>query len=814
MIQCAWLQRGEPAEVAHLLIDSRKLLFPATSLFFALQSGSRDGHQYIGRLYQQGLRCFVVSEEISTESFPGANFLLVSNGLQALQQLVAAHRKQFSIPVIGITGSNGKTIVKEWLNQLLEPDYAIVRSPRSYNSQIGVPLSVWLMEPRHQLGIFEAGVSQNGEMKSLERIIKPAIGVFTNLGMAHSEGFYSLEEKLREKWQLFRNAEIVICKKGNPVVDEWLEELTEQGGPVFTWGFGKDNDMFVHAVERHDSTTSCTINCRGRSFGLTIPFTDDASIENALTCCATLLWLNIAPATIQDRITRLQSVAMRLELKEGINHCSVINDSYSADLSSLVIALDFLKQQQQHPHKTVILSDIPQTALSPEQLYQKVAVLLERHGVRKLVAIGPEITQHLEYFTAFGISVHGFISTEAFIQHFDELNFNNETILVKGARAFAFEDISAQLEMQVHQTVMEINLNAMLANLRMFQKILKPGTRLMAMVKAFSYGSGSFEIASLLQFHGVDYLAVAYTDEGVALRRAGIHLPIMVMNTSVSGFNALVEYNLEPVLYSLDLYKKFAQFIRQEGIPQYPVHIEFETGMNRLGISKQDLPELLSLLKIQNFKIQSVFSHLAASEDPQYDAFTKEQAALFAQFCDAVESVVDYPLLRHIENTAAISRKPDLQLGMVRLGIGLYGINPSTDKPLLLEEVSTLKSTIAQIKHLEPGETVGYGRKGKISRPSVIATVRIGYADGYPRVLGEGRGRMLVGGQLAPVIGSICMDMTMIDITGIPGIRVGDEVTVFGKGLPVSDLAAWAGTIPYEILTGISQRVKRIYYQD
>jgi alanine racemase len=567
-------------------------------------------------------------------------------------------------------------------------------------------------------------------------------------------------------------------------------------------------------VDRQHRQTQCSIHYGEITFSLAIPFSDEGSVDNALTCCATLLCLNQQPALIQSRIGALQSVAMRLELKEGINHCSIINDSYSADLSSLAIALDFLTQQQQHRKRTVILSDILQSAMPAAQLYHHVAGLLRLHQVNRLIAVGPEISQHLEIFTSQHLDVQAYLTTESLLQHFDELVFSDETILVKGARSFAFENIAAQLEMQVHQTVMEIDLNAMLANLKQYQQLLGPGTRMMAMVKAFSYGSGSFEIANLLQFHGVDYLTVAYTDEGVTLRKAGIHLPIMVMNTAPNGFAALVEYNLEPVLFSLQLYRQFAGFIRQEGIAAYPVHLEMETGMNRLGFAAADLPALLELLSENLFTVQSIFSHFAASEDPLLDAYTKEQVARFMQFCDQAAARLPSPFLRHIGNTAAIFRFPEYQFDMVRLGIGLYGIDPAHAGKLHLQEVSTLKTTIAQIKHLQPGETVGYNRKGVISRPSVIATVRIGYADGYPRMLGNGRGKMKVAGKLAPVIGSICMDMTMIDITGIEGVREGDEVVVFGKGLSVSEVADWAETIPYELLTGISQRVKRIYYQD
>lgn len=814
LLDAEWLHKGEEGHVSQLLVDSRKLVDPPGSLFFALHSASRDGHQFIPRLYHQGVRNFVVSHPPPAGDYPGANLLQVPDTLKALQALAAEHRKRFDIPVIGITGSNGKTIVKEWLNQLLEPDYTIVRSPRSYNSQIGVPLSVWLMEPRHELGIFEAGISQQGEMAALEKIIQPTLGVFTMLGLAHSEGFVSMAEKLAEKWQLFKNCATVIYKQDDGLVDDFLKAHPVPGQERFGWGYSQGAAMQVHVVEKQQQQTECTIRYHDLVFSLTIPFTDEGSVDNALTCCATLLCLQQQPALIQLRIGSLQRVAMRLELKEGINHCSVINDSYSADLSSLAIALDFLTQQQQHRKRTVILSDIPQSALPASQLYHHVAGLLKLHQVSRLIAVGPEISQHLELFTSRQIEVQNFLNTESLLQHLDELTFADETILVKGARSFAFEHIAAQLEMQVHQTVMEIDLNAMLANLKQYQQLLRPGTRMMAMVKAFSYGSGSFEIANLLQFHGVDYLTVAYTDEGVTLRKAGIHLPIMVMNTAPNGFAALVEYNLEPVLFSLQLYRQFAAFIRQEGITAYPVHLEMETGMNRLGFAAADLPALLDLLKDNLFTVQSVFSHLAASEDPALDAYTQEQVTRFMHFCDQAAMILPNSFLRHIGNTAAIFRFPKFQLDMVRLGIGLYGIDPAHAGKLHLQEVSTLKTTIAQIKHLQPGETVGYNRKGLVTRPSVIATVRIGYADGYPRILGNGRGKMKLAGKLAPVIGSICMDMTMIDITDIAGVREGDEVTVFGKGLSVTEVADWAETIPYELLTGIAQRVKRIYYQD
>ncbi|MCF1716592.1 bifunctional UDP-N-acetylmuramoyl-tripeptide:D-alanyl-D-alanine ligase/alanine racemase [Flavihumibacter sp. RY-1] len=815
ILQGRWIQKADNGLIVHLLNDSRKLLFPKTSLFFSIVSGNRNGHQFIPALYQQGVRHFLVSEEVDTTGLEEANIIWVPDTVKALQAVAAHHRRQFSFPVIGITGSNGKTIVKEWLNQLLEPDYRIVRSPRSYNSQIGVPLSVWLMNEQHQLGLFEAGISRKGEMQALADIIQPGIGVFTNLGLAHSEGFASMQEKLEEKWKLFDTCKVIITHYQDDWINEFIESRVQAGQRLVRFGSHPGADLRIKTISRKEESAELELQYKELDFRLALPFSSDAALENSLTCILVLLELGISPDSIQQRISGLHAISMRLELKEGINQCSVINDSYSADISSLVIALDFLSQQQQHSKKTVIVSDIPETGWTSAQLYERVAALLHHHGVQRVIGVGPEITEHAAIFAAYGFSeLQWFAATDLLLQHWEELNFREETILVKGARRFQFERISALLEKQVHQTVMEINLNAMLQNLKWYQQRLQKGTRLMAMVKAFSYGSGSFEIANLLQFHGVDYLAVAYTDEGVALRKAGIHLPIMVMNVAPPGFDALVEHNLEPVLYSSSLFQSFANFIRQEGIPQYPVHLELETGMNRLGFALAELPFLTAQLPGSPFKIQSVFSHLAASEDAAFDAFTKEQVQRFEQFSEALKEVVQYPFLRHIENTSGIFRHPQWQFDMVRLGIGLYGFDAAMAGSSPLEEVSTLVTTIAQIKDLEPGESVGYGRRGRITSPTRIATIRIGYADGYPRSLGNGVGKLWWKGQLVPTIGSVCMDMTMIDITGLQGVREGDPVTVFGKGLPVSKVSEWAGTIPYEILTGISQRVKRIYYQE
>lgn len=814
-----FLQFHTDSPVEHLLLDSRRLIFPDTSLFFSLKGPRRDGSLFIEELYKRGVRNFVV-ESTPAKIGPDANIIRVTDTLAALQRLAAWHRQQFDIPVIGITGSNGKTIVKEWLNELLEDTYSIVRSPKSYNSQIGVPLSVWQLDTVHELAIFEAGISRQDEMQKLEAIIKPTVGIFTNIGEAHNEGFGSLAEKAAEKLQLFTMADVLVYCSDQPetvqAVGAWSHPDTATHGPrLFSWGQGTDATMQIIGREKQEGASMIHIQYEDRKLSFTIPFTDDASVENVLHCVGVMLVLGRPMEQIGARLPQLAPIAMRLELKSGINHCSIIDDSYSADLSSLVIALDFLSQQQQHARRTVILSDILESGGKEEELYAEVARTLEQKKVDRLVGIGPRIGGNADIFGQwFSGETVFYLSVEQFKNDLHQLHFRDETILLKGARVFEFETIDRLLSEQIHQTVLEINLNAMSGNLQQYRQLLQPSTRVMAMVKAFGYGSGSFEIANLLQFHGVDYLGVAYADEGVALRKAGIRMPVMVMNTENDAFDSLVEYNLEPVIYSFTLLRSFDRWLKKEGIQLFPVHIELETGMNRLGFPLAEVEELATALKTAAFKVQSVFSHLAASEEAQQDEFTRRQGAMYQAAADRLQKALPYPFLRHIGNSAAILRHPALQLDMVRLGIGLYGIDPANAHRLDLREVSTLKSTIAQIKHLQEGDTIGYNRRGIASSGMVIATVRIGYADGYPRSLGNGMGKMWVKGRLAPVVGSVCMDMTMIDITGIPGVEEGEEVIVFGNELSVNQLAHWAQTIPYEILTGVSQRVRRIYFEE
>ncbi|MEO6731775.1 MAG: bifunctional UDP-N-acetylmuramoyl-tripeptide:D-alanyl-D-alanine ligase/alanine racemase [Ferruginibacter sp.] len=820
------LNKNPAAVIEHILLDSRKLLFPSSSLFFALNGPRRNGNLYIKELYSKGVRNFVITENIDSleiESYEGSNILWVKDVLQALHLLAGHHRAQFNIPVIGITGSNGKTIVKEWLYQLLQDDYNIVRSPKSYNSQIGVPLSVWQMNEIHTLAIFEAGISQPGEMQQLEKVIQPTIGVFTNIGEAHSEGFLNIRQKVNEKLKLFVHSKSLIYGADNPDANTSVNTLVSnvRGGDdfhLFSWSRKGDALLQIISIEKKNDHIMIVANDNRaakipQQISITVPFTDDASVQNAITCWCVLLHLQIDAAVISKRMLQLRTVEMRLELKQGVNNCSVINDSYSADINSLTIALDFLVQQQQHPNRTLILSDILQSGKSSIELYTEIVSILQQKNINRFIGIGPEISKHRHLFNGISQSLF-FASIAEFIQRFYSLHFYNETILLKGARIFEFEQISHLLEEKVHQTVLEINLNAVTHNLKAYQQLLTPGVKLMAMVKAFSYGSGGFEIANLLQFHKVDYLAVAYADEGVELRRAGITLPILVLNPEEATFDVLVQYNLEPELYSFSILSAFKRYLMQSAVNNYPVHIKLDTGMHRLGFEVKELDAVGKILKeAVVFKVQSVFSHLAGSDSPELDAFTALQANEFLNGCEILRRWLGYSFVRHIANTSSIHRHPHLQLDMVRLGIGLYGVDSNEGMQEKLKNVSTLKTTISQIKQVAAGESVGYNRKGMVDRDTVTATVRIGYADGYPRVLSNGNGKMWVNGYLLPVIGNVCMDMTMLDITGT-GIKEGEEVIVFGEALPVNKVAAWANTIPYEILTGISQRVKRVYYEE
>ncbi|MDE3213264.1 MAG: bifunctional UDP-N-acetylmuramoyl-tripeptide:D-alanyl-D-alanine ligase/alanine racemase [Bacteroidota bacterium] len=809
-----------PGQVlSYLSLDSRKIIRPEGTLFFALKTRGRDGSQYIEELYKNGVRSFVTSNpEIRAGRFPGASIIRVTDTLKGLQRLAIYHRERFGqLPVIGITGSNGKTVVKEWLNQLLEGTETIVRSPKSYNSQIGVPLSILHITQTDTLGIFEAGISKKGEMGRLQKIIQPQIGILTNIGQAHDEGFSGMAEKLQEKLLLFKKSNLLVYCADQVKVAAAVVQFKKKINPsleLFSWGSQEGCRLRITGVHKAATRTRIEGLYENRRWSITIPFTDEASLENALHCWAVILVLKKFDPAVRRKFASLYPIAMRLELKKGINHCSVINDTYSNDLHSLEIATGFLDQQTQHPLHTLILSDIQQAGKPAHRLYQEVADILRNRKIDRLVSIGPGLGAHQKYFGFIpDRKVYG--SVEEFLEEMPQLHFSGEAILVKGARAFGFERISRRLEQKTHQTVLSINLNALVDNYKAYRSRLHPSTRVMAMVKAFSYGSGGYEVASVLQYHQVDYLAVAYADEGVELRKAGIRVPVMVMNSDPESFGNLVEYHLEPEIYSNAILNEFLQYLRDAGISQYPVHLKIDTGMHRLGFEPAEMGTLGDRLRAQHLvRVESVFSHLAASDDPKEYAFTRAQFSIFKKCCQQLQDHLGYPFLRHISNTSAIARYPALQMDMVRLGIGLYGIDPFAAMQSRLTNVSTLKTTIAQIRKVAAGESVGYGHKHLLARDSVIATVRIGYADGYPRSLSGGVGKMRVRGKLAPTAGNVCMDMTMLDITGIHGVQEGDEVLVFGAELPLTSLAGWAGTIPYEIMTGISERVPRVYFEE
>jgi alanine racemase len=808
IISGSFVQYSNNDKVFDLSYDSRKIQSAEKTLFFALKTSHADGHQFIENAYHKGVRNFVVMHPADAGLFPDANFILVENSLLALQKLAAFHRSQFSIPVIGITGSNGKTIVKEWLYQLLQDDYNIVRSPRSYNSQLGVPLSVWQINGQHELGIFEAGISEVDEMQRLEKIIKPTIGILTNIGEAHDAGFSSMDQKKQEKLKLFSNSEVVV----GPY--QLLEK--EKLENIFTWGSALEAKLQLLTIERTIENLHHTVvhaKLDHENIIIHIPFSDDASIQNAISCTCVLLYLGYETEKINQRLTKLHAIDMRLHFMHGINNCTIINDSYSADLTSFHIALAFLQQQSKRQQRKVILSDFVESGKTDEELYENIASDLKNNRVSSVIAIGEKISAYLPQYINENTSIQTYTDTDSFIKNFRSSAFQNETILIKGARRFEFERIAKLFEQKVHQTLLEINLNAIAHNLKQYQKLLHKGTRIMAMVKAFAYGSGGAEIASILQFNNVDYLGVAYVDEGVELRKAGITLPIMVMNADESSFKAIIDYNLEPVIYSTELLYRFDNYIKGEGLPSYPIHVEVETGMNRLGFAVDKMEELGVYLNQSALKIVSVFSHLASSEDPLQDDYTMQQYALFQTAIASIKKFISYPFFKHISNSAAIVRHPQLQMDMVRLGIGLYGVEIETNI-LQLQPVATLRSTIAQIKKLKAGDTVSYNRRGIVKEDATIATVRIGYADGYSRRFGNGVGKMWVKGKFVPVIGTVCMDMTMIDVTGMANIKEGDEVIVFGKDLPVQKMASWIDTIPYEIMTTISQRVKRVYFQE
>lgn len=817
---CVQQQLALPQQtIQHLLFDSRKIIFPQTALFFALVGHTHDGHHFVMEAYQNGVRNFVLSQTSSTcFALPDINVIVVKNTLLALQQIAAHHRQQFDIPVIGITGSNGKTVVKEWLFQTLRKNYYLVRSPQSYNSQIGVPLSVWQMHDEHQLAIFEAGISQPQEMARLSAVIRPTIGIFTNIGEAHSEGFVDRRQKVWEKLQLFTHCQWFIYRLDYGIISELLPQINPKC-QTLTWTLqaelaanAPNTHLFVAQKHTH-YTRIYSQHPQTQGIAFDLPFTDEAAIENAIHCCLMMHLLGEKPQQINHELKHLQPIAMRLEQKAAINQCLLINDSYNADLNSLHIALDFLSQQSQNTNRTLILSDILESRKNDSLLYQQVTEQIHQHHITRFIGIGERIFAQQHLFV--GINAQFFHTTADFMAA--NLHFSQENILLKGARYFAFEQIAALLEQKIHTTTLEINLDAIAHNFKVYRQHLPPDTQIMVMVKAFAYGSGAIEIAKILQFNKADYLAVAYPDEGIALRKAGITLPIMVMNPAPTSFASLQKYRLEPEIYSLSHLRAWNNWAKQNAKRSLlPIHLKLDTGMHRLGMEEQDLPELLAFLHEQKHsKIISIFTHLAATDAPEHDQFTQQQLHLFDCMYSQIAEILPYPVARHAFNTAGILRfGQNYPYEWVRLGLGCYGIDVTNTLQHELMTVGTLKTYIAQIKTVSSDETIGYNRKGQIDKVSRIATVNIGYGDGLSRQLSNGIGKMYLHRQLAPIIGNVCMDMTMLNISHITDAKEGDEVIVFGEQLPVQQLAQWQNTIPYEILTNISGRVRRVYFRE
>jgi len=802
------LSLHEDQVITHLITDSRSNSITFGSLFIAIKGKRHDGHLFIQDLYKKGIRQFIVEKDAFHNAqlaiLTHANIIAVDNSINALQKLASIHRSHFQLPVIGITGSNGKTIVKEWLAQLLAKDYCIIKNPKSYNSQIGVPLSVWQINASHDLGIFEAGISEPGEMEKLEKIICPEWGIFTTIGTAHDEGFLSTEQKIEEKLKLFKHSKLIIYRKDYTLIDTLVPKSKK-----LTWSL-KDHTSDLYVAELIKTTESCTIliHYAKSSYSLTIPFSDDASIENSLHCITLLFYLSIPVEEIQQRVSLLKSVSMRLELKQGINDCYLIDDTYNNDLAGIEMALDFLAQQPIQKTKTVILSDVLESSMTDEELYKQIGLLLTSRHVERLIGIGDHITMIDAYFNG---KKEFYKTTSELIKNTNRTLFQHEIILIKGARKFEFEKIAELLQQKIHGTILEVNLDALTHNLNFYRNKLTPNTKLMVMVKALAYGSGSYEVAHLLQFHRVDYLAVAYADEGIYLREHGISLPIMVMNPSEDAFEKIVNYHLEPEIYSIRLLESLQSYLTLTK-KNCSIHLEIETGMHRLGIEEKDIDKLCIILKNNpSIRIKSIFSHLAASEDSNQDSFSKKQINQFQKLAKHIESTIEYSCIKHILNSAGIIRFPEAHMDMVRLGIGLYGIGVAGEESLI--PVSRLKTTISQIKEIPIGDSVGYGRKKIATQPLRIATIAIGYADGFSRAFSNGVGSVWVNGKKASVVGNVCMDMTMIDITTIDA-KEGDEVVIFGKELSITKVADWIHTIPYELLTQLNDRVKRVYYKE
>jgi len=795
-----------PDELIHqVIIDSRKAKHFSHHLFVAIKGPHHDGHQFIAELYKKGFRNFLISNaDFKTSDFPQANCLLTNDGLEAFQNIARNHRSQFQIPIIGITGSNGKTIVKEWLSICLQNQYKICKNPKSYNSQVGVSISVLGLNSGDEIGVFEAGISQKGEMEKLQNIIQPSIGIFTNIGQAHSENFNSLEEKIKEKLKLFSGVEkLIYCKDHKEIHDAISPEDSTE---LIAWSKQDDTAfLYVKHINQRADKSILTLIHKATEKSFTIPFNDEASIENCLHLICTLISLNIRDKEIQNSLNLLQPLAMRLELKEAKGNSLLINDAYSSDIDSLKIALDFLHQQSGNAKKVAILSDLDETGIPKAELFPKLMNLLDSYDVEQVIGIGANFSDYQAMFS----NCTCYKSTDEFIENTADFDLSNSAILLKGARRFQFERIAEILEQKIHETVLEVNLNAISENFHYYKSLLKKETKVMVMVKAFSYGTGSYEIAHHLEYHNADYLAVAYVDEGIALRKKGIQTPIMVLNPDGTQFKQLIEHHLEPEIYSFRQLKALQHELKRLNLSDYPIHLKVDTGMRRLGFESAEIDGLISWIsQHKEIRLASVFSHLASSENIEDKNFTAIQIDEFTSICNEIESKIKTPFLKHILNSSGITNYTEAQFDMVRLGIGLYGIGDEN-----LQNCSSLKSMISQIKEVPAGESVGYNRAYYADETIRIAIIPIGYADGLNRALSNGKGQVHINGKKASIIGNICMDMCMVDISPIEA-QEGDEVIVWNTQKHILDLAKSLNTIPYEVLTNVSQRVKRVFLQE
>uniref|UniRef100_UPI004047F7CE bifunctional UDP-N-acetylmuramoyl-tripeptide:D-alanyl-D-alanine ligase/alanine racemase n=1 Tax=Algoriphagus sp. TaxID=1872435 RepID=UPI004047F7CE len=807
----AGLGKDPGQAIAQISIDSRQVLHPQQNLFVALKGAKADGISFVPELLNLGVSYFLVDDQTSIPSswLDRGYFIQVKDTRIALQSLATYQRVQFTKPVVGITGSNGKTIVKEWLGQVLSQQFAVAKSPKSYNSQVGVPLSIFGIQSYHQVALLEAGVSKTGDMDTLAKMIQPGLGIFTNIGSAHEEGFPDIKEKIAEKLKLFAGVNFLLyCKDHDLLAQEIEQQLPTE--KRISWSKKAGAEYLVSWKNQETHSRIVVMKSDGQTFTFQVPFTDQASLENVTHVILASLSLGQEVKSIQEGLSHLMPVDMRLTLKPGLNDSLLIDDTYNNDLAGLKVALEFLSQQRPKRSKILIISDLLQQGL-PEKVYKEVADLIQSYGIDQVIGVGTQI-QHLE--TLLGKGVRTFSNTEQLLLELQPEQFQNDLILITGAREYTFERVVNRLQQRIHGTTLEINLNALTHNFNFYKRQLAPSTRVMVMVKAFAYGGGAAEIANHLQTLGTDYLAVAYTDEGVSLRKQGIQLPIMVLNPVEESFDLLSQYQLEPVVFSPEFFRKLGAYVQHQSL-QLSIHLDLDTGMNRLGFEQEQLVELMDLIQqYPQLQLASVYTHLVGADEEVHDDFSLHQLQQFQEMSESICSILSYKPLRHALNSAGIVRYPDFQLDMVRLGIGLYGVEVTGKHDRSLKAVSTLKTTISQVKTLAAGATVGYSRKGSLPEGGRIATLALGYADGYDRRFSQGKGYVLIDSKKAPVIGNVCMDMVMVDVSAIPGVKAGDEAIVYGEEISLKELADCIGTIPYELLTNISGRVKRVYYLD